>query len=124
MGLFNRKRVVTVPRARGPFHLVWKKTRQPTPGVMNYAYESLALFPVTPAGPTVNVRQPHAFSPQQPMQPFAMNAVWTRGIPTTAGQLFGQPLYDPDAGQYTRGAQGFANVPYARHDLLEYGLTP
>lgn len=123
MGLFRKRKTVVVPREKGPFHLVWHKTTQPTPGVMGYAYESLALFPVTPAGPTVNVRQPHAFDTRQPLQPMVANAVTTRGIPTTAGQLFGQPLYDPDAGQFTRGAMGNNNVPYARKDLIEYGLS-
>lgn len=123
-GLFKKKRTVVIPRKKGPFHLVWHKTHQPSPGVMNYAYETLALFPVTPAGPTVNVRQPHRFNPLQPLQPVVTNAVPVQGIPTTAGQIFGQPLFDPDTGHYTRGAQGYGNVPYARSDLVEYGLTP
>lgn len=121
-GIFRKRRTVVVPRERGPFHLVWHKTRQPSPGVMNYAYETLALFPLTPAGPTVNVRQPHAFDTRQPAQPLVMNAVTTQGVPTTAGQLFGSPLYDPDTGGFTRGAQGNQNVPYARQGLLDYGL--
>jgi len=122
MGFFNRKpKVVVVPRQRGPFHLIWSKRTMPSPGVMNYAYESLALFPVTPAGPTVNVRQPHAFSPIQPQQPMVTNAVQTNGIPTTAGQIFQQPLYDPATG-YTRSAMGSGNVPYPNQGLVEAGL--
>lgn len=119
---FRKKRRVVIPREKGPFHMVWQKRELPGPGVKNYAYETLALFPVTPAGPTVNVRQPHAFDMEQPLQPMVFNAVPTNGIPTTAGQIFSAPLYEPGVG-FTRGAQGGSNVPYARKGLVEYGLS-
>lgn len=79
----------------GRYHAVFENRPQPTPGAMSYAYESLGLVQQAPSGPTVTVRRPRSITaPQVYVKQGAMIA----GVPLTAGQVFGAPLFDPATG--------------------------
>lgn len=110
--LFRRKpKVVEIPRdpPEGLYQGVWEKRRMPSPGAQAYSWETLSLAQFTPIGPAVNTRigiQPLPGTPQ----PVALKAVTLDGVPTTAGQVIGQPLFDP--------SQGFVN------SNIPYGNTP
>lgn len=98
-GLFGRKKKVSVkiPASGGelPFQQVWKRKRLPGPGSGNYAFETLGLAAFTPSGPSVATR-----TPINPLaggdQLYVMQAVGVDGIPTVAGQVISQPLFDPN----------------------------
>lgn len=78
----------------GSFHIVYERKRMPDPGAQNYAYESLALLQFAPSGPSVAACQ--QIEPTEGQLYFAQG--WrVAGIPTIAGQIITQPLYDPDA---------------------------
>lgn len=76
--------------------------RRELPGYGNtpqYAYESLALSPSTFIGAGVRAGSfSRAFQPPQIVQ---QQTYHINGIPLTAGQIVGQPLYDPSAGGFT-----------------------
>lgn len=111
-GLFKRKKAVLIPRDPPPggYQGVWEKKRQPSPGAMAFAWETLGLEQFTPIGPGVHVRQGFQVTPGVP-QPATGQAVWLDGIPTNAGQVYGQALYDPSTG-YTTGATPIYNNPF------------
>lgn len=98
---------------RGPFHAVWgnKRGNLPTPGMDAYAYETLGLAPTSPINGAVAVRM--QIRAEQPQQPYVTLAVPVQGVPLVAGQVYGQPLYDPDAG-FTDPHTGLNNVPYSK----------
>lgn len=101
--LFRRKpKVVEIPRdpPEGLYQGVWEKKRQPSPGAQAYAWETLGLVQFVPSGPSITVRRGISVLPGAP-QPAIGLAVPLNGVPLTAGQVVGQPLYDP--------AQGFVN---------------
>lgn len=97
MGWFTRKEP---PNRVDPndgypdYKAVWERKAMPDPGAQNYAWESLGLEPFSPIGPGVRVRIgiTPLFS-----QIYTQQAGFLTGIPTTAGQMFGQPLFDPAA---------------------------
>lgn len=102
----------------GLFHQVWGRKRLPGPGAMNYALESLALAPFPVSGPTVAVRQPRMVT--QAPQEYVMQAVMIAGVPTQAGQILAQPLYDPALGT-ANGMQATSRLPYERHGIQPAG---
>lgn len=121
--LFKRrpKPTVIVPLdQRGPFHAVWTKQRQPSPGMMTYSYGTLGLAPTSPIDHAVAVRM--QINATQPLQPVVTNAVQTMGVPLVAGQIFGQPLFDPNAG-YTDPVTGLNNVPYNKFGQAPAGVA-
>lgn len=89
----------------GTFAIIHENKRQPTPGAMSYAYESLALPVFEPVGRAQVVKEPRKtfFA-----QTYTALAVRTNGVPITAGQVIMQPLYDPNDG-YTSGTP--INIP-------------
>jgi len=99
--LFNRRKekIVEIPRdpPEGLYQGVWEKKRMPSPGAQAYAWETLGLAPFTPIGPAVTTRVGIHPLPGTP-QPVSLQAVPLDGIPTTAGQVIGQPLFDPASG--------------------------
>ena len=85
----------------------------PSPGAMRYAWESLGLEQFTPIGPGVATRKPIVPLPGGD-QPYVGLAVRLDGIPTVAGQVVGQPLYNP--GQpYGSALQPIVNVPFQKN---------
>ena len=111
--LFKRaKKKVEIPRDPPPgmYQGVWEKKRQPSPGAQAYAWESVGLAQFTPIGPSVHVRQGINVLPGA-QQPYVGQGVWLDGVPTTAGQVFGQQLYDPNSG-YTSGLPPTFNSPF------------
>ncbi|MDE2102817.1 MAG: hypothetical protein KGL39_36570 [Patescibacteria group bacterium] len=116
MSLFKKKIDVRNPgdgkftRLPHTFEIAYERQNLPDPASGNYSYETLGLVRFPPSGPSVAVRQPlnTLFS-----QMIAGFVVKLSGIPTTSGQLLGQPLYDPNAG-YTRPTP--MNIP-ATSDL-------
>lgn len=114
LGLFapkKPKRVKIPPDgSMTTFQNVWEKKRMPSPGAQAYAFESLGLVQFTPIGPSVNVRQGIVPVPGAP-QPVSGLAVPLNGIPTTAGQIMGQQLYDPAVG-YAQSIMPIYNSPF------------
>ncbi len=106
LGFFRKKkaRIVEIPRdpPEGMYQGVWEKKRQPSPGAQAYAWETLGLPQFSPVGPSITVRQGLAVVAES-IQPMVGQAVPISGIPTTAGQIFGQQLFDSTAegGGYT-----------------------
>lgn len=120
-GLFKRKKKrVEIPRdpPAGLYQGVWEKKRQPSPGAQSFAWESLGLAPFTPIGPSIHVRE--GIRPMAGvMQPAVGQAVWLDGVPTTAGQVYGQGLYDESSGGFVRSGMPIINDPFpARHDPI------
>lgn len=74
------------------------KTRQPSPGSQAYAFEpafTLPGFPATGNGFPVN----YDFRPLQHPQVYYNKVIPNAGIGgLVAGQIFGQPLLNPDTG--------------------------
>lgn len=113
---------VNIPASSAPslFGLVWERKRQPSPGAMQYAYESLALAPTTPIGAGVAVRRPLAVD--QGEQLYVGQSVPVQGIPTVAGTVVTQPLFVPDSGVgILRSGMGIGNNPYPKFDTLPVG---
>ena len=110
-----KKKIVEIPHDPPPgyYQGVWEKKRQPSPGAQAFAWETLGLAQFTPIGPTVNVRKPFNVTPGT-MQPAVGLAVTMNGVPTVAGQIFGQGLYDQSAGGsgYTTGPGMLVNEPF------------
>jgi len=118
--LKRRVKQVEIPPGADPllFHQSWERKRLPGPGAMNYAYESQALAPFPVAGPTIAVRQPRAvFQGQQSM---VLQSVSIAGVPTQAGQVLAQPLFDPQTGTAT-GLQPQNPLPYQKHGIQPAG---
>jgi hypothetical protein len=103
MTWFKRKAPPVDPNAgEGNYLNVWERKDMPDPGAQAYAWETLGLEPFSPIGPGVRTR-----IGIKPLfaQVYTEQAVILNGIPTTAGQIFGQPLFDPSApgSGYTMG---------------------
>ena len=116
LNLFRRKKkVVAIPKqAPGDLYQgVWEKKRQPSPGAQAYAFETLGLAQFTPIGPAVAAREHINPFPGTP-QPYVTKAVVLDGIAITAGQIYGQPLYDPSQGYVGNGMPVINNpFPYS-----------
>jgi hypothetical protein len=80
------------------FRLAWedKHARLPQPGAQAFAWETYQLAEFTLIGPTVAVRR--KWSVIQPAQVHIGLAVPLAGNPLIAGQIFHQPLYNPNTG--------------------------
>lgn len=101
MGFFSRKPKVNTLGATSVFHIEYIRGRLPTPGAMEYAYAAFALPQQSPIGAGIRLRDP--------IRPLAGNSYYpapfvpTNGIPTVSGQIFGQPLFDPNLPGYSAG---------------------
>lgn len=122
MGMFDRifKRAKRDPgnagfdENPGTYRAVWEQKRLPDPGAQNFAWETLGLFQLAPSGPTVTNRD--AIVPlSTPM--YAYQSGMLLGTPLTAGQIVGQPLYDPNSG-YTN------TLSYGRFDQAPNDANP
>lgn len=82
------------------YRMQWERKPLPSPGAMNYAYESLALAPQSPISGAVEQRQ--FFRVCSGPQLYQFQTGTLNGIPLVAGQAIMQPLYDPSTG-YVRG---------------------
>lgn len=78
---------------RGLFH--YMRTRQPTPGTGALAFTRPQTDPVTVIQGR-GMLTGGAILPLQPPQAYYVHVVPNAGIPTIAGQIFGQPLLNPD----------------------------
>ncbi len=93
---------------------VWERKELPSPGAMNYAYETLALKPDSPISGAVAQRKTFSlFGPQV----YKYQDAWLAGVPLVSGQIFGQPLYDPQSG-YVGG-----NMPHSNGDLVSANIV-
>ena len=115
-GLFKRKaqKVVEIPRDPPPgmYQGVWEKKRQPSPGAQAFAWETLGLGQFSPIGPSINVRVGIRPLPGTE-QPVVVMAVNLNGVPTVAGQIFGQALFDQNSpGGYVTGPSQIFNNPF------------
>lgn len=114
LGFFRKKKkVVEIPRdpPDGLYQGVWEKKRQPSPGAQAYAWETLGLSQFTPIGPAVTTRVGIAPLPGTPQPYIRGKAVSLQGVPTTAGQIIGQPLFDPASG-FVANPMPLVNNPY------------
>lgn len=97
----------------GPYHAKWRDTAQPTPGAMSYAYDTLALPPFDLIWTGVLVTNKPSALPGTPV--LANQAVKLQGLPLTAGMIYGQPLFDPNAGYAAPPSIGADfNIPFPR----------
>lgn len=74
---------------------MFRRTRQPEPGSMALALSmptTLPIYMVEGRGIGVN----WSWRPAQPPQQYYNKTVPFAGIPTIAGQIFGQPLLNPE----------------------------
>jgi hypothetical protein len=73
----------------------WLRTRQPQPGAPALAFDMSMSLPVfTIPGRGIGVA--YDFRPTQPTQQYYNHVSPYAGIPTIAGQIFGQPLLNPN----------------------------
>lgn len=80
------------------YSLEWTKRKQPSPGAMQYSFDTLALPPVSPISGAIAVRAPIIKPVNTAPQPYVTKHGIVIGIPTISGGIVGQPLYNPDAG--------------------------
>jgi len=78
-------------RHAGTYRLVYEQKRMPSPGAMNYAYESLGLGMFSPIGPSIRVR--NKMSVFAGAQLSTLSDTGINGVPLTAGQIAMQPLF-------------------------------
>lgn len=78
------------------FKQVWERKPLPSPGAMNYAFETLSLPPFSPIDGAISNRG--QLSLFQYGQLYQYQAVNTVGVPTVSGQVIMQPLFDPASG--------------------------
>lgn len=78
----------------------WARKRLPSPGVQNYAFESLGLPEFNPIGPSVAARSiiRTLAGPQQYLPASAIPIAGIGGL--AAGQVILQALYDPNTNSY------------------------
>lgn len=117
----SKQVIVIPPDQRGPYHAVWRMGRTLTGGPMRYAYSTLGLVPFSAIGPGIAKRQQlRETTPNTVMQ---TQAVYTAGIALQQGQVFGQPLLDPNApgSGYSDPLTPLGNVPYPRFDIAPAG---
>jgi hypothetical protein len=127
MGLFRRKRKekVSLPpksSALGLVHMEWERQRQPSPGAMAYAWETLGLVPFSPIGsgiPATFHFRPLLSAPQ----PYSLKAVALDGVPTVAGGIMGAPLYNPTTGAFHSSANPFGGSPFAHPEIAAAGYA-
>lgn len=126
LSLFRKKSkrtVVPIAADKGPwFHAVWVRKMLPDPGAQNYAYETLALAPMTPIGPGIATRRP-LFPPMNSPQPYVTQQGVLVGIPTTAGQIYGAPLYNPGVGFSAPNGAYESGSPYPIYPILPAGAA-
>lgn len=79
--------------APGTFKNVWEEKELPGPGTGNFAYETLSLFNLTPIGPGVRAREQIRSIGKQL---YVLQSAPVVGVPLVAGQIVGQPLYNPN----------------------------
>lgn len=98
----------------GTYHLVYQNTKQPTPGAMSYALETLQQRKDTCIGTGMFIRKP--------IVPLSTPAYGVQSVPTVplgrggyevAGQFYLQPLFDPN------NPNGYA-APLWDNDPIEF----
>lgn len=94
----------------GTYHIVYERKRQPDFGALEYAFESLALPPMPPVGPGVGWIRSMTDVFQRSDQSYVNDAVFTVGIPQTAGFIYGQPMTDQN------GAPAIEDAAYVLPD--------
>lgn len=79
----------------------WTKKRQPSPGAMGYAFETLALPELSPIDHAVCVRKGFSAFAGSPQVYFPAVNVPIAGLGgLVQGQMVMQPLYDPYSNTY------------------------
>lgn len=104
----------------GFYSLEWTKRKQPSPGAMQYSFDTLALPPVSPISGAIAVRAPIIKPVNTAPQPYVMKHGIVIGIPTTSGGIVGQPLYDPTQGYVGPGTLQ-NNNPHPRAPIAPAG---
>lgn len=95
--------------------MVWVRKELPSPGAMNYAYETLALAPQSEISGAVAQRQTLSLFAGKQVYKYQDAAL--QGIGTVSGQVISQPLYDPNS--------GYTNLPYVQNnsDLIAANIV-
>jgi hypothetical protein len=130
MGLFNRagkqaKKVAIPPKssALGLFHMEWERQRMPSPGAMNYSWQTLGLVPTSPISGAVAAREQFHHTGIAP-QPVIGKAVPLAGTPIVSGQVMSAPLFNPDTGTFHSSPAGFVGAAYERSpEILPAGAN-
>lgn len=98
-----------------PERLIYKRKPQPMSDIAGmYAKESFALVPFSPVGPATGVGYEYRPMPLNPPAYMGYN-IGMYGMPTVAGQIVFQPLFDPDAPGAGFVAQNSQDVPPYEH---------
>jgi hypothetical protein len=77
----------------------WEAKELPLPGAERYAFETLSLPPFTSIG--TGIEPGFKFNPTAPGF-VQKQVVPTAGLALPSGGIYGQPLYDPNSGTYSR----------------------
>lgn len=94
--------------------MVFERKPLPSPGAMNYAYETLALAPQSEISGAVANRSQLMFIAQQV---YKFQDVPLAGIGTVSGAMVTQPIFDPTV--------GYTNLPHtnAAGDLVSANIV-
>lgn len=94
--------------------MVFRRKELPSPGAMNYAYETLALAPQSEISGAVAQRQQLSLFAAQV---YKYQDIPLQGIGLVSGQVIGQPLFDP--------ASGYTELPFngAHGDLMANNIV-
>lgn len=78
-----------------PYVRMWSRGHLPDPGASIFSYDTLTLLPMYPINEYNLVKETIRTLNSQV---FALPTVLTYELPQPNGQIFSQPLYDPNAG--------------------------
>ncbi len=96
----------TMPSHKGDgYHPVWTQQSMPTPGANAYAFRRLALMPFSTMAIGTGIEPRKHLKATSPGS-LQVQTITLVGIPTQSGALRGQPLYDPQTGQFTGSVLG------------------
>lgn len=123
--MFGRKKkeAVSLPpksSALGLLHMEWERQRMPSPGAMNYAYETLGLAAFTQIGASVAVRkQIHAV--QSAPSPVVGHSVRMDGMPIVSGQVMSAPLFNTATGTFNTSANPHGGDAFPFPEFIQPG---
>lgn len=107
------RREITVDEREGPFSLQWRRRGNPQTGGQNYSLSSYNVNLDTTSGPLNIISRP--FMPLEPAPAVDARQIPTNGFGGTSvpnGQIFSQPLLNPDVGGFTRALTPSFALPF------------